>query len=38
MENEEIKIRNIKKMTVNEILDLESCFIDGDNKVVVLYG
>lgn len=37
METEKIKIRNIKKMTINEILDLKSCFIDGDNKVVVFY-
>ena len=33
----ECKIRNIKEMTVNEVLDLKSCFIDGDNKVVVFY-
>ena len=33
----ETKIKSIKKMTVNEILDLKSCYIDGDNKVVVFY-
>ena len=37
METEKIKIKNIKKVTIDEILNSKFCYIDGDNRVVVFY-